>query len=69
MKRERGWIEERKGNVPGCSPEGEGAPWVLCLEAFISFLQAGILGDVSRAVFSRIFISSLGVSFQGHGLH
>ena len=38
---------------------------LLCLEAFISLLQAGILGEG----FSRIFINSPGVSFQGHGLH
>ena len=41
------------------SPEGELAGWVLCPEAFISFL--GISGEG----FSRISIGSPGVSFQG----
>ena len=36
-----------------------------CLEAFISVLKAGILGEG----FSRISISSPGVPFQGRGLH
>ena len=43
--------------------------WVLCLEAFLSFLQAGILGEVPGEAFSRIFVSSPGVPFQDHGLH
>ena len=58
-----------KGNGTGCFPEGVNRGWVLCLEAFFSLLQAGILGEVSGEGFSRIFISSPGVSFQGHGLH
>ena len=49
------------------SPEGELAGWVLCPEAFISFL--GISGEVSGEGFSRISIGSPGVSFQGCGLH
>ena len=44
--------EEGKGNGIGCSPEGEHTPWVLCLEACISLLQAGISGEVSGG-FSR----------------
>ena len=67
MKKEVG-EEEVKGMGVGCSPEGE-LSWVLCLEAFNSFLQAEILGEVSGEVFSRIFISSPGVPVQGHGLH
>ena len=39
-----------------------GGCWVLCLEAFISLLQVGILGEVSGKGFSRIFISFPGVS-------
>ena len=31
-------------------------------------LQAGNIGEVSGEDFSRIFISSPGVPFQGHGL-
>ena len=38
------------------------------LRVFIFRLQAGILGEVPAEGFSRIFISSPGVSFQGHGL-
>ena len=46
--------------------EGRGhAPWVLCLEAFPSLLQAGILGEGSR----RTFFSSAGTPFQGLGFH
>ena len=64
-----GWGEEGKGNGEGCSQEGEFMCWVLCFEAFISFLQMRILGEVSRERFSRIFISSQGLPFQGHDLH
>ena len=42
--------------------------YVLCLEIFISFLQEGILGEVSGKGFSRIFISFPGVPFQSYGL-
>ena len=44
------------------------ACWVLCLEAFISLLQAGILGnlgDVSGEGFSRIVICSPDAPFWG----
>ena len=52
------------------APQGEKqAASVCCLEAFISLLQAGILGEVSGEDFSKIFISSPGAPFQGHGLH
>ena len=37
--------------------------WVLCLEAFVSPLQVGILGEVSGEGFSRIFISFTGMLF------
>ena len=36
--------EEGERNGVGSSPEGEYTHWVLSLEAFISLLQAGILG-------------------------
>ena len=49
----------------GCSPEGKSRHLVLCLEAFISFLQVGTLGEG----FSGIFISSPDVLFQDGGLH
>ena len=39
-----------------------------CLEAFLSSLQVGILGEVSGEDLSRIFISFPGVIFQGCGL-
>ena len=42
--------EEEKRNGTGCSPEGEPKCWVLCLEAFISLLQAGTLGEFSGRV-------------------
>ena len=62
--------EERKGNGAGCRliPRVHECR-VLCFEAFSYFLQVGILGEVSRQVFSRIFINSPDVPFQGHGLH
>ena len=63
------WGEEGQGSGAGRSPKGECMPWVLCLEAFIPFLQVGILGEVSGVGFSRICISSPGVPSQGHGLH
>ena len=67
------------GKEVGSSEKGKGVMWAVpkgrtlklgplsC--AFISFLQAGIVGEVSGESFSRIFISSPGVSFQGHDLH
>ena len=61
--------EERKENGAGPSPEGECTLWVLPLEVFLSLLHMGVLGEVSGKDPSRIFISFLGVSFQGHGLH
>ena len=61
-------VGEWKGNGAGFSPEGEHTGWVLCLE-FLCLLQAGNLGEVSGEGFSKIFISSPGVSFQRHGLH
>ena len=62
--------EKKKGKGTGsCSPEGEHICWDLYLEAFISFLKAGILGEASGKGFSRIFISSPGVPYQDHGLH
>ena len=57
--------EAGKGNGIGLLPRG-GA---LCLEAFFSLLQVGLLGEVSGEGFSRICISFPGVLFQGHGLH
>ena len=39
------------------------------LSLYLSPLQAGILGEISGEGFSRMLISSPGVSFQGHGLH
>ena len=58
MRKEVG--EEGKGN---------GAPWVLCLEAFLFFLQVGILGEgLGMSGFSKIFIISSGVPFCGQGL-
>ena len=69
MKEEVG-EEEGKGSGVGCSPEGESSTGVvLCLQAFSSLLQAGILGEVSGEGFSSIFISSQGLPFQGPGLH
>ena len=47
------------------SPE---AGRVLCLEALICLLQAGILGEFSGESFSRIFTSFPGVPSQGPGL-
>ena len=41
------WEEEEKGRGAGCSLDGGIANWELCLEAFISFLQAGIFRKVS----------------------
>ena len=38
-------------------PQREDSCWVLCLEAVTSYLQVGILGEVSGESFSRIFIS------------
>ena len=55
--------EEGKGKGTGCSPEGEHACWVFCLESFLSFLQAEVLEEVSGKAFSRIIISSPGVPF------
>ena len=46
---------KEKGMV-GSSP-GEYACWVLCPEAFVPLLQAGILGSILGEGFSRIFIS------------
>ena len=46
---------------------GKGVSCVLCLEAFISFLPAGILEEVTGEGFSRIFISVPGVPFQAPG--
>ena len=61
--------KEGEGKGMGCSPEGEPC-WVLCLEAFILLLQAGILGEASGdECFSRTFISSPGAPFWGRGLH
>ena len=37
--------EGGKGHGSGCSPEGESVHGVLFLEAFLSFLQARILGE------------------------
>ena len=72
----RGYVpvgeEEREGEgkeMVCCIPEGQLKCWALCLEAFLSFLQARILGEVSGESFSRIFISSPAVPFQVHGLH
>ena len=64
--------EEREGSGPQLLSRGRvqelGVPEMGPLpQAFISFLQLAILGEVSEEGFSRIFISSLGVSFQGHG--
>ena len=53
--------------------EGEGKGTVVASQrgplGFLSPLQVGILGEVSREGFSRIFISFPGVLFQGCGLH
>ena len=50
----------RGGNGRDCSPEEECGcmHWVLCLEAFCSLLQAGILGEASGEVsaeYSSVF--------------
>ena len=59
--------EEGKGNGVGCSPEKH-TPWVLRLEACLSLVKAGVLGQVSGEGFSRVYTISPGVAFQGHGL-
>ena len=56
--------EEGTGNGAGCSPDGDHACHILCLKAFISLLQAGILREAAGEGFSRIFISSPGVPFR-----
>ena len=50
-------------------PQSESMQWALCLEGFVSRLQAGVLVGVTREGFSRIFISFPDVFFQGRGLH
>ena len=70
-------LEFRRRRAVGKAGEGEGkgngmgehACGLLCLEACISLLQTGILGQVSLEGFSRTVISSPGVPFQGHGLY
>ena len=58
-------VGDEEGNGVDCSPDGEcaGTSCVLCLEVFIPFLQAGILGEVSGEGFSRKFTSSPGAPF------
>ena len=57
--------EEGKGNGAHAAPLGESTPWDFCLEAFIRFLQAGIIGEASGEDFSRILISSPGAALSG----
>ena len=64
MKKEVG--EEGIGLV---LPRKRDMCWVLCLEAFISFLRVGISVEVAGEGFSRTFISFPYVPFLGHGLH
>ena len=59
------WGEKEKEGGTGCSLGGDLTHWVLCLEAFISFSQAGVLGEISGEDFNRIFISCPGVPYLG----
>ena len=45
--------EDRDGNCVGCSPEGACTHWVLCLEAFMSLLQAGNFRSGLRGGFQQ----------------
>ena len=53
-----------KGKRPG-PPQRENWSLVLCLEAFISLLQVGILGELAGEGFSTVFLICPGVPFQG----
>ena len=59
------WGKKGK-NGEGCSPEGAYSG-SFAIKLF-SLLQVGTLEEVSGEGFSRVFISSPGGPFQGHGL-
>ena len=60
--------EERKGNGAGSQRDRTGVG--PSSEGFYLFLAGGnVRGGFSGKGFSRLFISSPGVPFQGHGLH
>ena len=56
--------EEGEGNGWGMLPKGS-TSCVLCLEAFISLLQAGLSGEASGEGFGRIFIRIFRCAFSG----
>ena len=54
------WAKKKGKGMVQVAPQRESMGWIFCLEAFLSLLQAGTLGEVSGKDFSRILISSLG---------